>query len=51
MRKEKWEEKQQYVYSKWQTGGIAHENTWVCLRKGNLYKETNSLLIEAKMTP
>ena len=44
-RKQKWEGKQLYVYFKQQIGKIAHEKTWVCLRKENPKRETESLLI------
>ena len=47
-RKQKWEEKQLYGYFKWQTSKISHEKTWTWLRKGNLKRETESLLIAAQ---
>ena len=34
-----------YGYFKQQTDEIAHEKTWIWLRKGNLKKETEPLLI------
>ena len=45
-RKQIWEEKQLYRYFKRQTSEISYEKTW--LRKGNLKKETESLLITAQ---
>ena len=44
-RKHKWEEKQSYKYFKRQTGEIAHKKTWTWLRKGNLKRESEPLLI------
>ena len=44
-RKQKWEEKQLYVYFKRQTSEISNQKTWTWLRKGNLKKETESLLM------
>ena len=32
-------------FFKRQTSEISHEKTWTCLRKGNLKRETKSLLI------
>ena len=46
-RKQKCEEKQLYSYFKRQTKEISHEVTGTWLRKGNLEKETESLLITA----
>ena len=43
--KEKWEEKQLYGRFKQLISNIAHEKTWTWLRKGNLKRETKSLLI------
>ena len=43
-----WKQKQLYKYFKWQTGEITHKKTWTWLRKGNLEKETESLLIAAQ---
>ena len=37
--------KQLYGRFKWLTSDILHEKTWTCLRKGNLKRETESLLI------
>ena len=45
LRKRKWEEKQHYGYFKRQTSDISHEKTWTWLRKGNLKRENESLLI------
>ena len=44
-RKQKWEEKKLYGHFKRQTSEISHEKTWTWLRKGNLKRETESLLI------
>ena len=44
----KWEEKQLYGHFKRQIGEIAHEKTWTWLRKGNLKRETESLIIAAQ---
>ena len=46
--KRKWKEKQLYRHFKRQTSEISHEKTWTWLRKGNLERETESLLIEAQ---
>ena len=43
--KQKREEKQLYGYFKLQTGEISHEKTWTWLRKGNHWRETESLQI------
>ena len=43
--KQKWEEKQLYGCFKPLTSDISHEKAWTWLRKGNLKKETESLLI------
>ena len=48
IRKQKRVEKQLYWYFKWFTVEIAHKNTWTWLRKGNLKRETKSLLITAE---
>ena len=48
-RKQKWEEKQLYGYFKWQTSEISHEKTWTWLRKGNLKRETECILIVAQI--
>ena len=43
-RKQKWEEKQ--LYGRFNgLINISHEKKWTCLRKGNLLRETGSLLI------
>ena len=42
--KQKWEEKQLYVCFKRLTSDISHEKTGTWLRKGNLTRETQSLL-------
>ena len=47
-RKQKWGEKQQYGYFKRQTSEITHNKTWIWLRKGDLKRETESLLIVAQ---
>ena len=47
-RKQKWEEKQLYRHFKWQTSDISQEKTWMWLRKGNLKRETESLLIASQ---
>ena len=40
--------KQLYGYFKQQTDGIAHEKTWIWLLKGELPRETESVLIAAE---
>ena len=45
-RKQKWKEKQMYGYFKRKTSKISQ--TWTCLRKGNIERETESLLTAAK---
>ena len=45
-RKQKWEEKQLYGGFKLLISNIFQEKTWMWLRKGNLKRETESLLIE-----
>ena len=40
--------KQLYGYFKRQTNEIPYEKTWIWQRKGNLKRETESLLIEAR---
>ena len=45
MRKQKWEEKQLYVCFKWLINNISLEKTWTWKKKGNFYRETESLLI------
>ena len=44
-RKQKWEEKQLYGRFKWLINNISHDKTWTWLRKGNLKRETESLLM------
>ena len=44
-RKQKWEEKQLYGHFRRQTNKFSHEKTWTWLRKRNLLRETESLLI------
>ena len=43
-RKQKWEEKQLYGHFKRLTNDVSDEQTWMWLRKGNLKRETESLL-------
>ena len=45
-RKQKWEEKQLYGFKRL-INNISHQKTWTWLRKGNLKRETESLLIAA----
>ena len=47
-RKQKWEEKQLYRYFKQQTKEIAYKMICSWLRRGNLKRETGSLLIVAQ---
>ena len=47
-RKQKWEEKQIYGRFKRLISNVSHEKAWSCLRKGNLKRETESLLIAAQ---
>ena len=47
-RKQKWEGKQLYGRFKRLTNNISHQKTWTWLRKGNLKRETESLLIAAQ---
>ena len=47
-RKQKCEEKQLYGRFKRLINNISHEKTWTWLRKGNLKRETESLLIAAQ---
>ena len=47
-RKQKREEKQVYGCFKGLISNISHEKTWTWLRKGNLKRETESLLIAAQ---
>ena len=46
-RKQKWEGKQIYGRFKRLVNNISHQKTWTWLRKGNLKRETESLLIAA----
>ena len=46
--KQKWEEKQLYWYFKGLINGTLLEKTWMWLRKGNLKRETEFLLIAAQ---
>ena len=45
IRKQKWEGKQLYGRFKRLINNISHQKTWTWLRKGNLKRETESLLI------
>ena len=47
-RKQKWEGKQLYSRFKRLINNISHQKTWTWLRKGNLKRETESLLIAAQ---
>ena len=47
-RKQKWEEKQLYGCLKRLINNISHDKTWTWLRKGNLKRETEPLLIVAQ---
>ena len=47
-RKQKWEEKQLNGRFKRLINNISHEKTWAWLRKGNLKRETESLLMAAQ---
>ena len=47
-RKQKWEEKQLYGCYKRLIINISHEKTWMCLRKRNITRETESLQIAAQ---
>ena len=47
-RKQKWEGKQLYGHFKRLVNNISHQKTWTWLRKGNLKRETESLLIAAQ---
>ena len=47
-RKQKWEKKQFYGRFKLLRNNISHQKTWTWLRKGNLKRETESLLITAQ---
>ena len=48
IRKQKWEGKQLYGRFKRLTNNISYQKTWTWLRKGNLQRETESLLIAAQ---
>ena len=47
-RKQKWDKKQLYGHFKRLINTILHQKTWTWLRKGNLKRETVSLLIVAQ---
>ena len=47
-RKQKWEGKQLYGRFKRKINNISHDKTWTWLKKGNLKRETESLLITAQ---
>ena len=47
-RKQKWGEKQLCGHFKWLRIDQSHEKTWTWLRKGNLKRETESLIIVTK---
>ena len=47
-RKQKWEGKQHYGRFERLVNNISHQKTWTWLRKGNLKRETESLLIAAQ---
>ena len=47
-RKQNWDGKQPYRHFKRLTSDISHEKKWTWLRKGNLERETESLLIAAQ---
>ena len=47
-RKQKWQGKQVYGRIKRLINNISHQKTWTWLRKGNLKRETESLLIAAQ---
>ena len=47
-RKQKWEEKQLYGHFKQQTSEISHDKSWILQRKGNLKRETKSVLRAAQ---
>ena len=50
-RKRKLEEKYLYERFKWRTNDISHGKTWAWLKKGNLMRETESLLISLLKKP
>ena len=47
-RKQKWDQKQLYDRFKRQVNNILHQKIWTWLRKGNLKRETESLLVAAQ---
>ena len=47
-RKQKWEEKQLHGRFKRLINNISHDKTWTWLRKGNIKRETESLLVAAQ---
>ena len=47
-REQKWKEKQLHERFKRLISNISHDKTWMWLRKGNLWRETESLLIAAQ---
>ena len=47
-RKQKWEEKQLYGRFKRLISNVSHEKAWVWLRKGNIKRKTESLLIASQ---
>ena len=47
-RKQNWEEKQIYGRFKRLINNISHQKTWIWRRKGNLKRETESLLVAAQ---
>ena len=47
-RKQKWEEKQLYGRFKRLINDLSHDKTWTWLSKGNIKRETESLLITAQ---
>ena len=49
-RKQKWEEKQRYGPFKRLINNISCQKTWTWLRKGNLKRETESLLTEESLS-
>ena len=46
-RKQKWEKKIYGLFKRW-INNISHQKSWIWLRKGNLKRETESLLIAAQ---
>ena len=51
IRKQKWKEKPQYGHFKRHLGEISYKKTWTWLRKRNLKRENESLLIAALNNP